>query len=61
MIVHKIKRFLASEEGPTATEYAVMLALILGLAIGSLSLFGNNAGGLWGNNSSEIINSMNGS
>jgi pilus assembly protein Flp/PilA len=55
-----IKRFLVSEDGPTATEYAVMLALIIGLALGSLSLFGNNASGLWGNNASEINSSMNG-
>ena len=61
MLVRKIKRFLASEDGPTATEYAVMLALILGLAIGSLSIFGNNAGGLWGNNSTQLDSAMNGS
>ena len=60
MLLRKIKRFLASEDGPTATEYAVMLALIIGLALGSLSLFGNNASGLWGHNANEISNSMSG-
>jgi pilus assembly protein Flp/PilA len=29
MMVEKVIRFLASEDGPTAVEYAVMLALIL--------------------------------
>lgn len=29
LIPAKIRRFLASEEGPTAVEYAFMLALIL--------------------------------
>ncbi len=28
-ILKKLQRFLASEEGPTAVEYAVMLALII--------------------------------
>ena len=35
-----IKRFLKSEDGPTATEYAVMLALIIMVAIGAVSLVG---------------------
>lgn len=48
IMLAKIKRFLASEDGPSATEYAVMLALIIGLAIGSLTIFGGQAGGLWG-------------
>ncbi|HMB07087.1 MAG TPA: Flp family type IVb pilin [Isosphaeraceae bacterium] len=29
VLTSKIRRFLASEDGPTAVEYAVMLALIL--------------------------------
>ncbi len=29
IVVGAIKRFIASEDGPTAVEYAVMLALIL--------------------------------
>ena len=28
-ILHGVKRFLVSEDGPTAVEYAVMLALII--------------------------------
>ncbi len=28
-----VERFLASEDGPTATEYAVMLALIIAVCI----------------------------
>lgn len=57
----KIKRFLTSEDGPSTTEYAVMLALIIGIAIGSLVIFGNNAGGMWGNNATELNSSMSGS
>ncbi len=56
----KLKRFLQSEDGPSTTEYAVMLALIIGLALGGLQLFGNGANGLWGNNASRIEASMTG-
>ncbi len=34
------KRFLVSEDGPTATEYAVMLALIIVICIGAISGIG---------------------
>ncbi len=37
----RAKDFLQSEDGPTATEYAVMLALIIVAAIGSIQLVGN--------------------
>ena len=36
----RAKSFLKSEDGPTATEYAVMLALIIVAAIGSIQLVG---------------------
>lgn len=35
-----IGRFLQSEDGPTATEYAVMLALIIMVALGAISGIG---------------------
>ncbi len=34
------KNFLRSEEGPTATEYAVMLALIIIVALGAITGLG---------------------
>ena len=34
------RRFLNSEDGPTATEYAVMLALIIMVALGAISGIG---------------------
>jgi len=39
-IHQNILRFLRSEEGPTATEYAVLIAVICVAAIGALSSFG---------------------
>jgi pilus assembly protein Flp/PilA len=35
------KRFVKSEDGPTATEYAVMLALIIVAAIAAITLLGS--------------------
>ena len=42
-------RFLASEDGPTAVEYAVMLALIIVVCIGAITTLGNNANGTFSN------------
>jgi pilus assembly protein Flp/PilA len=39
----KIQHFLASEDGPTAVEYAVMLALIIVVCIATIRLIGTNA------------------
>jgi pilus assembly protein Flp/PilA len=36
-------RFHAQEDGPTAVEYAVMLALIIVVCIGAITTLGNNA------------------
>lgn len=36
-------QFLKAEDGPTAVEYAVMLALIIVVCLGSITLLGNNA------------------
>jgi pilus assembly protein Flp/PilA len=34
---------MKSEEGPTAVEYAVMLALIIAVCIGAITTLGSNA------------------
>ena len=36
-------RFLKSEDGPTAVEYAVMLALIIVVCITAITALGSNA------------------
>src|SRR5205807_1835117 len=38
-----VVNFLRAEEGPTAVEYAVMLALIIVVCISAITLLGNNA------------------
>ena len=39
----KVQRFLKSEDGPTAVEYAVMLALIVVVCLGAITTVGTNA------------------
>ena len=38
-----VGRFLANEDGPTAVEYAVMLALIIVVCIAAITTLGTNA------------------
>ena len=40
---NSVKKFLKSEDGPTAVEYAVMLALIIVVCLVSIRLIGTNA------------------
>ena len=38
-----VKRFIVSEDGPTAVEYAVMLALIVVVCLTAITAVGTNA------------------
>ena len=42
---HAVTEFLVKEDGPTAVEYAVMLALIIVVCIAAITTLGNNAKG----------------
>lgn len=44
-----ITKFIKSEDGPTATEYAVMLALIIIVALGAITLLGNKVNTIFSN------------
>ena len=44
----QVQRFLTSEDGPTAVEYAVMLALILVVCITAVTTIGTNANTMFG-------------
>ena len=39
----KVQRFLVSEDGATAVEYAVMVALIVAVCIGTVQTIGNKS------------------
>jgi pilus assembly protein Flp/PilA len=48
-LTKKLIRFLKTEEGPTAVEYAVMLALIIVVCIAAITSLGSNANQTFGN------------
>jgi pilus assembly protein Flp/PilA len=50
----RVQRFLASEDGPTAVEYAVMLALIVVVCLTTIQSLGSNANVTF----SSVSNSM---
>jgi len=47
-LVSRVRDFLVSEDGPTATEYAVMLALIIVVAIAAITTLGQNVNSTFG-------------
>ena len=44
-----VVKFLKAEDGPTAVEYAVMLALIIVVCIAAVTTLGRNANETFGN------------
>ncbi|MDA0835364.1 MAG: Flp family type IVb pilin [Planctomycetota bacterium] len=48
------RNLLNEESGPTAVEYAVMLALILMSVITAVSAVGSGSGGMWGNVDTQL-------
>jgi pilus assembly protein Flp/PilA len=50
----KLKRFLKSEDGPTAVEYAVMLSLIIVVCLTAVTSIGTNAKSTFNNVASEL-------
>jgi pilus assembly protein Flp/PilA len=44
-----LQRFLQDEDGPTAVEYAVMLALIIVVCITAITTLGTNANATFNN------------
>ena len=56
LLAKKVHRFLVSEDGPTAVEYAVMLALIVIVCLTAISSLGTSAQ----NTFNEVKNSIDG-
>jgi pilus assembly protein Flp/PilA len=58
MIMHRLHQwltdFLKNEEGPTAVEYAVMLALIIVVCLTAITSIGTNASQIFSKTSSAI-------
>jgi pilus assembly protein Flp/PilA len=41
-VMKQLRHFLSNEDGPTAVEYAVMLAMIIVVCIGAITTLGKN-------------------
>ena len=48
-VARQLTAFLKNEEGPTAVEYAVMLALIIVVCIAAVTALGGSASGVFAN------------
>ncbi len=57
----KVKKFLLAEDGPTAVEYAVMLALIIVVCLAAISAIGDNASTTFNNVSESLAGAGGGS
>lgn len=53
-LMQRTKQFLVSEDGPTATEYAVMLALIIIVALAAITLLGQKVNTIFTNVESKL-------
>jgi pilus assembly protein Flp/PilA len=54
LLATSVKRFLVSEDGPTAVEYAVMLALIIVVCLTAIQAIGTNAASTFTSVSSQL-------
>ena len=55
-LAKKVQRFLVSEDGPTAVEYAVMLALIVIVCLTAISSLGTATSGQFDKITTELTN-----
>jgi len=53
-LLRNIHRFLESEDGPTAVEYAVMLSLIVVVCLNAITAIGTKASSVF----SKVANSI---
>lgn len=53
-ILQRTINFLKKEDGPTAVEYAIMLALIIVVCIGAISTLGSNSNATFSNIGTKI-------
>lgn len=53
-LVTKVRRFLKNEDGPTAVEYAVMLALIIIVCLAAITAVGTQAAAQFNNIATQV-------
>ena len=52
--IKRTRQFLVSEDGPTATEYAVMLALIIIVALTAITTLGTKVSTIFSNVATKL-------
>ncbi len=55
----KAKRFMESEDGPTAVEYSIMLALIVMVCIAAIQAIGTNTNSAFTDLSADLDSARN--
>ena len=55
---NQLFRFGRDEDGPTAVEYAVLLALILIAVISAINALGDTSSGIWASDSTKITTAI---
>jgi len=53
-----LRRLFIEEDGPTAVEYAVMLAMILIAVVGSVRLLGTNLNSSLDDSNTQMVNAF---
>ena len=59
-VITKVQRFLKSEDGPTAVEYAIMLALIVIVCLTAIQAIGTNASAAFNDIATDLSNARTG-
>jgi Flp pilus assembly pilin Flp len=54
MLIESVRRLWCEEQGQDIAEYAVMLAVILVIVVGTIRLIGSNANNVFSNVASSI-------
>ena len=54
--IQSVRNFLTAEDGPTAVEYAVMLALIIIVALTAIQTLGTRTSAAFNNVSEQLSN-----
>jgi pilus assembly protein Flp/PilA len=55
-----LRRFLTSEDGPTAVEYAVMVALIIAVCVLAITIVGTNTNSAYNTVNKSIAKTVTG-
>lgn len=56
--MHRVLQLVRDDEGATAVEYAVMLALIVGVCVGAVMSLGNATAASFGDSRDSILSAM---